>query len=206
MRTPFFPCAPSPACYYAPMPPTPDSPMPILSARLQNAVLEHFGTIMNAIVGSAYEHTFAALDLGDTISWAHEQIADELDNHFRLTDNEDNRLADFLALVFNHLEHPADSHTYEVSGITLAPGYFCPRHHALMSRNIAAFAVIASETMALYDLDEADEEHIAPLTVERFLDHLSEHGEAVSSTFKRALTDFALLGAILHVTRDTLRV
>ena len=34
--------------------------------------------------------------------------------------------------------------------------------------------------------------------------HLERQGEAVSTNFRRALTDFALLGAILHITRYTL--
>lgn len=75
-----------------------------------------------------------------------------------------------------------------------------------MSRHIAAYAVIASEALSLYDQNENDEGDIVPLTVDRFIKHLEGQGEAVSTNFRRALTDFALLGAILHITRYTLGV
>lgn len=162
--------------------------------------------MLTSTIAAAHEYLFAGLDLGDTISWAHEQIADELDDKFNLTDNEANSLTDFLALVYKHLENPEDSHSQDVTETTLAEGYFCTRHHAIMSRYIAAYAVIASEALSLYDQDEADEGDIVPLTVDRFIKHLEGQGEAVSTNFRRALADFALLGAILHITRYTLGV
>ncbi len=185
---------------------TPDSPLPILGTRTQNVILSGFHTVLTSIIAAAHEYLFAGLDLGDTVSWAYEQIADELGDKFNPTDNEANSLTDFLALVCNLLEHPEDSHSDEVSGITLAPGYFCTRHHALMSRHITAYAAIASEVLSLYDQDEADEGDIVPLIVDRFTKYLEGQGETVSTNFRRALTDFALLGAILHITRYTLGV
>lgn len=182
----------------------PDSPLPILAPRVQNAILQDFHTILDAVIGAAHEHIFAGLDLGDTISWAHEQVADALDDKFNLTNNEAGNLTDFLALVYKHLENPEDSHSQDVTETTLAEGYFCTRHHALMSRHIDAYAAIASEALSLYDQDEADEGDIVPLTVDRFTKHLEGQGEAVSTNFRRALTDFALLGTILHITRLTL--
>lgn len=162
--------------------------------------------MLTSTIEAAHEYLFAGLDLGDTISRAHEQITDELDDKFNLTDNEANSLTDFLALVYKHLENPEDSHSQDVTETTLAEGYFCTRHHAIMSRHIAAYAVIASEALSLYDQNEADERDIVPLTVDRFIKHLEGQGEAVSTNFRRALTDFALLGAILHITRYTLGV
>lgn len=87
---------------------------------------------------------------------------------------------------------------------TFAEGYFSSRHHAIMSRHIAAYAVIASEALSLYDQDEADEGDIVPLTVDRFTKYLTAHNEHVSSNFRRAVSDFAVLGTLLHITRYTL--
>lgn len=184
----------------------PDSPLPILGTRIQNAILNNLHTVLTSTIAAAHEHVFAALDLGDTISWAHEQITDELDDKFNLTDNEANSLTDFLALVYKHLDNPEPSHSQDVTETTLAPGYFCTRHHALMRRHISAYAAIASEALTLYDQDEADEEDIVPLIVDRFITHLKGQGEHISPNFRRALTDFALLGTILHITRETLAV
>ena len=182
----------------------PDSPLPILGPRVQNAILQDFHTILDAVVGAAHEHIFAGLDLGDTISWAHEQVADALDDKFNLTNNEAGNLADFLALVFKHLDNPDPPHSGDATETTLAPGYFCTRHHALMSRHITTYAVIASEALSLYDQDEADGEDIVPLTVDRFTKYLTAHNEHVSPNFCRAVSDFALLGTLLHITRYTL--
>lgn len=182
----------------------PDSPLPILGPRVQNAILRDFHTILDAVVGAAHEHIFAGLDLGDTISWAHEQVADALDDKFSLSDNEANSLTDFLALVFKHLDNPEPSHSGDATETTLAPGYFCTRHHALMSRHIDAYASIASEVLSLYDQDEADEGDIVPLTVNRFTKYLTAHNAHVSPNFRRAVSDFALLGTFLHITRYAL--
>lgn len=160
--------------------------------------------MLTSTIAAAHEYLFAGRDLGDTISWAHEQITDEIDDKFNLTDNEANSLTDFLALVYKHLENPEDSHPQEVKETTLAEGYFCSRHHAIMSRHIAAYAAIASEALPLYDQDEADEGDIVPLTVDRFTKYLTAHNEHVSSNFRRAVSDFALLGTLLHITRYTL--
>ena len=184
----------------------PDSPLPVLGTRIQNAILNNLHTVLTSTIAAAHEHVFAALDLGDTISWAHEQITDELDDKFNLTDKETDSLADFLAMVYNHLEHPESSRSEDVTETTLTPGYFCTRHHAIMSRHIAAYAAIASEALTLYDQDEADEGDIVPLIMDRFTKYLERQGEAVSPNFRRALTDFALLGTILHITRETLAV
>ncbi len=115
-------------------------------------------------------------------------------------------LADFLALVFKHLDNPESSHSGDATETILAEGYFCTRHNALMSRHITTYAVIASEALSLYDQDEADEGDIVPLTVDRFTKHLTAHNEHVSPNFRRAVSDFALLGTILHITRYTLGV
>lgn len=184
----------------------PDSPLPLLGPRVQNAILRDFHTTLDAVIGAAHEHIFAGLDLGDTISWAHEQVADVLDDKFNLTNNEAGNLADFLALVFKHLDNLEPSHSGDATETILTPGYFCTRHHALMSRHIDAYAAIASEALSLYDQDEADGGDIVPLTVDRFTKYLEGQGEAVSTNFRRALTDFALLGTLLHITRYTLGV
>ena len=182
----------------------PDSPLPILGPRVQNAILRDFHTTLDAVIGAAHEHIFAGLDLGDTISWAHEQVADALDDKFNLTNNEAGNLADFLALVFKHLDNPEPAHSGDATETILTPGYFCTRHHALMRRHIDAYAAIASEALSLYDQDEADEGDIVPLTVDRFIAHLTKHNEHVSPNFRRAVSDFALLGTLLHITRYTL--
>ena len=140
--------------------------------------------MLTSTIAAAHEHVFAALDLGDTISWAHEQIIDELDDKFNLTDNEANSLTDFLALVYKHLDNPEPSHSQDVTETTLAPGYFCTRHHALMRRHIDTYAAIASEALTLYDQDEADEGDIVPLIVDRFTKYLTAHNEHVSSNFR----------------------
>lgn len=134
----------------------PDSPLPLLGPRVQNAILRDFHTALDAVIGAAHEHIFAGLDLGDTISWAHEQVADALDDKFNLTNNEAGNLADFLALVFKHLGTPEPSRSEAATETTLAPGYVRTRHHALMSRHITTYATIASEALTLYDQDEAD--------------------------------------------------
>lgn len=182
----------------------PDSPLPLLGPRVQNAILHDFHTVLTSTIAAAHEYLFAGLDLGDTISWAHEQVADALDDKFNLTNNEAGNLADFLALVFKHLDNPEPSRSGDATETTLAPGYFCTRHHALMSRHIDAYAAIASEALSLYDQDEADGGDIVPLTVDRFTKYLEGHGETVSPNFRRAVSDFALLGSILHITRLTL--
>ncbi|MDO4818358.1 MAG: hypothetical protein Q3986_08025 [Akkermansia sp.] len=185
---------------------TPDTPLPILGTRVQNTFLRDFHAVMSFVIGAAHEHVFASLDLGDTISWAYQTISDFLCDQFTPTDKETDSLADFLAMVYNHLEHPESSRSKDVTETTLAPGYFCTRHHALMRRHISAYAAIASEALTLYDHDEADEEDIVPLIVDRFITHLKGQGEPISPNFRRALTDFALLGTILHITRETLAV
>ena len=162
----------------------PDSPLPVLGTRIQNAILNNLHTVLTSTIAAAHEHVFAALDLGDTISWAHEQITDELDDKFNLTDKETDSLADFLAMVYNHLEHPEPSCSTDVAETTLAPGYFCTRHHALMRRHIDTYAVIASEALSLYDQDEADGGDIVPLTIDRFTKYLTAHNEHVSSNFR----------------------
>lgn len=116
------------------------------------------------------------------------------------------------ALVRVHYVHPIEF----CESVNSGGGEICVRitepprhsfsHHALMSRHIAAYAATASEALSLYDQDEADEGDIVPLTVDRFTKHLEGHGETVSPNFLRALTDFALLGTILHITRYTLGV
>ena len=185
---------------------TPDTPLPILGTRVQNTFLRDFHAVMSFVIGAAHEHVYASLDLGDTISWAYQTISDFLCDQFTPTDKETDSLADFLAMVYNHLEHPEPSCSTDVAETTLAPGYFCTRHHALMRRHIDAYAAIASEALTLYDQDEADEGDIVPLIMDRFTKYLERQGEAVSPNFRRALTDFALLGTILHITRETLAV
>lgn len=184
----------------------PDSPQPILSTRIQNAILRDFHTVMTFVIGAAHEHVYASLDLGDTVSWAYQTISDFLCDQFNPSDKETDSLADFLTLVYKHFDHPEPSRSEDVTETTLAPGYFCTRHHTLMSRHITPYAVIASEVLSLYDQDEADEGDIVPLIVDRFIAHLTKHNEHVSPNFRRALTDFALLGTILHITRYTLGV
>lgn len=78
-----------------------------------------------SIIAAAHEHIFAGLDLGDTISWAHEQVADALEDKFNLTNNEAGNLADFLTLVFKHLDNPEPSRSGDATETTLAPGYWC---------------------------------------------------------------------------------
>lgn len=157
--------------------------------------------MLTSTIAAAHEYLFAGLDLGDAISRAHEQITDELDDKFNLTDNEANSLTDFLALVYKHLENPEVSHSQDVTETTLAEGYFCTRHHAIMSRHIDAYAAIASEALSLYDQDEADEGDIVPLIVDRFTKYLTAHNEHVSRNFRSSVSDFAVLGTLLHITR-----
>ncbi len=73
-----------------------------------------------------------------------------------------------------------------------------------MSRHIDAYAAIASEALTLYDQDEADEGDIVPLIVDRFTKYLTAHNELVSSNFRSSVSDFAVLGTLLHITRYTL--
>lgn len=112
--------------YHAPISNAPDSPLPILGTRIQNAILRDFHTVLTSTIAAAHEYLFAGLDLGDTVSWAHKQITDELGDKFSLSDNEANSLTDFLALVYKHLENPEDSHSEDVTETTLAPATSVP--------------------------------------------------------------------------------
>lgn len=101
------------------------------------------------------------------------------------------------ACVISIAQAPGPHHDEE--SVPLIPACFTPRYRAVVIENEAALMTIAEEVMQLYKRDEADPPDIVPFTVDRFCDHLTAKGVKVSQAFRRAVTDYVLLGTLYHL-------
>lgn len=170
---------------------------PILNAKIQTELINHIEHVRDFLNEAFRHHATGRLDLGDTISWVCETTSDYLDERMPLTDSQAEQLVDFMAAcVIAIAQAPGPHHDEEAE--PLIPACFTPRYRAVMCENEAVLMTIAGEVMQMLRQNEADPHHIVPYTVDRFISYLADKGIKVTPTFRRAITDYVLLGTLHH--------
>ena len=171
--------------------------LPILNPRLQDTLSDLIESVLDSLDEAFQLHDAGMLDLGDTISHASEALIDYLLDLFPFNDRECLRLGDFMAAcVIAIAQAPGPHHDEEAE--PLIPACFTPRYRAVMCENEAVLMTIAGEVMQMLRQNEADPHHIVPYTVDRFISYLAAKGIKVTPTFRRAITDYVLLGTLHH--------
>lgn len=171
---------------------------PMLTPRLQDILIRRIESVLDCLDEAFQLHDTGIHDLGDTISRASEALTDFLLEVGTFRDRDSLPLGDFMAAcVITIAQAPGTHHDKEAE--RLIPACFTPRYRAMVLENEAALMTIAEEVVQLYMRDEADLPDIAPFTVDRFCEHLTTKGIKVSQAFRRAVTDYVLLGTLYHL-------
>lgn len=171
---------------------------PILTPRQQGVLIDLIESVLDCLDEAFQRHKAGIYDLGDTISGASEALTDFLLEIDSFRDRDSLPLGDFMAAcVISIAQAPGPHHDKEAE--TLIPACFTPRYRAIVLENEAALMTIAEEVVQLYKHDEADPPDIVPFTVDRFCEHLTAKGVKVSQAFRRAVTDYVLLGTLYHL-------